>query len=144
MTLTQSSSGPKYPSLLHWLVLLSQVPTRKVITGLLNIAECIGQCYLTYDYTLSTVDRRVIDEENNQTRYECTIQVAQQINDLTLQSRIDEVAPFLSGLLPEVVLGSEYKVSCKFYVDSGSCTVINLEDEYRNYSKQIQLALSCC
>ena len=94
-----------------------------------------------YDNTLSTVcfDRRVIDEENNRTRYECTIQVAPQINNLTLQSRIDEVAPFLSGLLPEVVLGSEYKVSCKFYVDSGNCTIINLGDEYRIYSKHIYL-----
>ena len=94
-----------------------------------------------YDNTLSTVcfDRRVIDEENNRTRYECTIQVVPQINNLTLQSRIDEVAPSLSGLLPEVVLGSEYKVSCKFHVDSGTCTVINLGDEYRIYSKHIYL-----
>ena len=83
-----------------------------------------------YDYTLSTVcfDRRVIDEENNQTRYECTIRVVPQINSLTLRSRIEEVAPSLSRLLPGVVLGSEYKVSCKFYVDFGNCTVINLGD----------------
>ena len=80
-----------------------------------------------YDYTLSTVcfDRRVIDEENNHIRYECTIRVVPQINNLTLQSRIEEVAPSLSGLLPRVVIGSEYKVSCKF---SRNFTVINLGD----------------
>ena len=91
------------------------------------ISECIGQCYLMYDYTLSTVcfDRRVIDEENNHIRYECTIRVVPQINNLTLQSCIEEVAPSLSRLLPSVVIGSEYKVSCKF---SGNFTVINLGD----------------
>ena len=81
-----------------------------------------------YDYTLSTVcfDRRLIDEQNNQTRYECTIRVVPQINNLTLQSRIEEVAPSLSRLLPGVVIENEYRVSCKF--DFRNCTAINPGD----------------
>ena len=83
-----------------------------------------------YDYTLSTVclDRRLIDEKNNQTRYECTIKVAPQITSPTLQSRIVEVAPSLSQLLPGVVIENEHRVSCKFSVDLGNCTVINSGD----------------
>ena len=102
-----------------------------------------------YDYTLSTVcfDRRLIDEENNQTRYECTIEVVPQINNLTLRSRIEEVALSLSQLLPGVVIGNEHRVSCKFSVGFGNCTVINPGDiEHRIYSKHIylfQLALTC-
>ena len=83
-----------------------------------------------YDYTLSTVcfDRRVTDEENNQTRYECTIRVPSQINDLTLRFRIDEIPPSLSRLLPGVLIENEHRVSCKFSVDLGNCTVINPGD----------------
>ena len=62
-------------------------------------------------------DRRLIDEENNQTRYECTIQVMPQINTLTLQARIEEVAPSLSTLLSGVVIENEHEVSCKFVCD---------------------------
>ena len=62
-------------------------------------------------------DRRLIDEENNQTRYECTIKVFPQIDSLTLRSRIVEVAPSLSRLLPGVVIENEYRVSCKFASD---------------------------
>ena len=62
-------------------------------------------------------DRRLIDEENNQTRYECTIQVMPQINTLTLQACIEEVAPSLSTLLSGVVIENEYEVSCKFVCD---------------------------
>ena len=81
-------------------------------------------------------DRRLIDEENNQTRYECTIQVMPQINNLTLRSRIEEVAPSLSTLLPGVVIENEYRVSCKFSVDFGNCTVISPGDnEHRIYSE---------
>ena len=71
-------------------------------------------------------DRRLIDEENKQARYECTIRVVPQINNLTLQSRIEEVAPSLSRLLPGVVIENEYRVSCK--LDFGNCTVINPGD----------------
>ena len=92
-----------------------------------------------YDYTLSTVcfDRRLIDEENNQTRYECTIRVVPPIDSLTLQSRIEEVALSLSRLLPGVVIENEHRVSCKFSVDFGNCTVINPGDNHRIYSKHI-------
>ena len=81
-------------------------------------------------YTLSTVclDRRVTDEENNQTRYECTIQVPPQINNRTLRLRIEEIAPSLSRLLHGVVIENEHRVSCKFSVDLGNCTVINPGD----------------
>ena len=60
------------------------------------------------------VDRRLIDEENNETRYECTIRVTPQIDNLTLQSHIEEVASSLSSLLPGVVIRNEHRVSCKF------------------------------
>ena len=66
-------------------------------------------------YVLSVfVDRRLIDEENNETRYECIIRVAPQINSLTLLSCTEEVASSLSSLLPGVVIGNEHRVSCKF------------------------------
>ena len=71
-------------------------------------------------------DRRLIDEENNQTRYECKIRVFPQIDSLTLQSHIEVVASSLSGLLPGVVIENEYRVSCK--LDFGNCTVINPGD----------------
>jgi len=57
----------------------------------------------------------VIDEDNNQTRYECTIRVFPQNESMRLQSRIEEVAPSLSTLLPGVVIGNEHEVSCKFF-----------------------------
>ena len=58
------------------------------------------------------VDRRVQDEVNNQTRYECNITVEGQINNATLQSRVEQVA---ESLLPRVVVENEYRVSCKFH-----------------------------
>ena len=57
----------------------------------------------------------MIDEENNQTRYECIIQVVPPIDSPTLQSHIEEVASSLSSLLPGVVIGNEHRVSCKFF-----------------------------
>ena len=60
------------------------------------------------------VDRRVQDEVNNQTRYECNITVVGQITSSALQSQVERVAESLFELLPGVVVESEYRVSCKF------------------------------
>lgn len=61
-----------------------------------------------------SVDSRVQDEVNNQTRYECNITVVGQISNATLQSRVEQVAGSLFQLLPGVVIENEYRVSCKF------------------------------
>ena len=60
------------------------------------------------------VDRRVQDEVNNQTRYECNITVVGQITSSALQSQVERVAESLFRLLPGVVVENEYRVSCKF------------------------------
>ena len=67
--------------------------------------------YVTYFFC---VDRRVQDEVNNQTRYECNITVVGQITSSALQSQVERVAESLFQLLPEVVVENEYRVSCKF------------------------------
>ena len=67
-----------------------------------------------YLFFFMCVDRRVQDEVNNQTRYECNITVEGHINNATLQSRVEQVAGSLFQLLPGVVIENEYRVSCKF------------------------------